>query len=140
MKAISDELDTTNMTTAKLRAAAREAAEALRWQDAADLMQLAIDRYPPHHPDSAIAKLDKDKMREALANFQHFATRRTLRIYTFGPGQVKGEPKLGAVHDHIPACWTDADIIQRFGIPAHWRAEIEGAEGIRIIQHEKFLP
>lgn len=51
------------MTTAQLRDAAREAAERLEWQTAADLYQAALDAYP--HVAGALADADRNRLAAA---------------------------------------------------------------------------
>lgn len=130
--------DTTDMTTGQLRTLARKEAQAMHWSDAADLLRLAIDRYPPHHPDSAMALADKTKMQERADEWRHMGETRTLLIYTYGPSVTRGEPKLGVVHTCVPMSLTDEEIIERYRIPKHWRAEIEGPDGLRILQEAVF--
>jgi hypothetical protein len=49
------------MTTAQLRTAARDAASLCAWQEAADLMDRAIEVYPAPR-SGALARLDLDNM------------------------------------------------------------------------------
>lgn len=56
------------MNTAQLRSASRDAASLLCWQEAADLLNRAIEAYPK--PVGALAKADLDRMRALAANYQ----------------------------------------------------------------------
>jgi hypothetical protein len=58
-----------NATTAQLRNAAREAAAACKWQHAAELMALAIERHPGNR-NSPMVQHDLAIMGRTLAGFR----------------------------------------------------------------------
>jgi hypothetical protein len=125
-------------TTAKLRSAALDMAQQCQWGKAADLMQLAIDRYPPHPDNAASCIADKDIMQKLVAEWWQLDHTRMLRIYTYGHAPDALRPRLDATHSSIANALTDAEIIKRFGICEHWRAEVEDVHGIRVIQQARF--
>jgi hypothetical protein len=60
------------MTTAQLRQAAQEAAEGLRWAEAASLMRRAIDGHPGN-PGSALVQRDLARMEQLAASYEESA-------------------------------------------------------------------
>lgn len=128
-------MDTTGMKTPQLRRLANDLAKAYQWQAAIDLMQLAIDRAPAYRETRG--------MRGAIEDWRPKVGTRVLRVYTYSLNinprtGGRGHARLGAVHDGIPASLTDAEILERYGIPAHWRATLLSADGERVIQEAVF--
>lgn len=65
-----ENFDTENLTTGQLRKMARIEADRLHWADAADLMEMAIRRYPPA---SALGEADKALMQARVNSWRHQA-------------------------------------------------------------------
>ena len=128
-------MDTKGMTTPQLRRLANDLAKAYQWQAAIDLMQLAIDRAPLYR--------ETQGMRGAIEDWRPKVGTRVLKVYTYSPKVnartgKRGHARLGAVHDGISADLTDAEILERYGIPTHWRATLLSADGERVIQEAIF--
>lgn len=60
-----------DMNTSRLRAMARSAEDRYDWGEAARLYGLALDRYPTHHPGSALAERDMQRLREQRDSCAH---------------------------------------------------------------------